>query len=301
MGRDMVWARHPWGPLSAPMEVEAVRRLRDNLINNLTACRSFFIICQYPEGSPDWDHFTVTDAMAVFFALMVDAHLPVASFHLIYTNKRAQTLVMDVRRVPKLLYRQPTFKSIWAKLENLSLEQYLTLGNFSLLLELVLSAPNLRTLLLNLGSHELAAEFMHELAEASSFSQLKSLALFRTSVTAADLCKILVNIRKSLSQLTLYHVCLAQGEHWTTVFDELNQDFVALQTISLYFLWANFPTRDRFFFPSVQSVCRLPELLRGQLHILYSDDTQNSPALGFEYSGSDIPQILGHLRSGIQC
>lgn len=298
IGRGLVLDRHPWGSLSAPMEVEAIRRLRDNLINKLTKCRSFFIFCRYPEGHPDMNRVTITDAVAVFFALIIDAQLPVSSFHLIYANKFSRTLIMDMRRLPKLLYRQPEFKVAWSNLQKLSLEQYLTLDNFGFLLELILSAPNLRTLLLNLGSHDLACEFMHELAETATFSQLKEFALFRTLVRAPDLIKMLGHVRRTLSNLTLYHVSLAQDDHWTSVLRELSRDFPDLTSISLYYLWTNAPTKEVLSFPDLQKAPIIYESPCQRLHMLYAERPIKSPAvLGVEYSGPKVPQVLSLLQT----
>lgn len=300
VGHGLVWDRHPWGPLSAPLEMEPIRRLRDNLVHNLTRCRSFFIFCRYPEGHPDMNHVTITDAVAVFFALVVDAQLPVSSFHLIYANKYSRTLIMDMRRLPKLLYRQPQFKTVWSNLKKLSLEQYLTLDNFGFLLELVLSAPNLQTLLLNLGSHDLACEFMHELAESGTFSQLQELALFRTLVRAPDLIKILRGMRKNLATLTLYHVSLAADDIWASVLKELASDFAALQSVSLYYLWTTTPTKELFSFPDLQKEPILRESPDQNLHLLYGEKpVKGPPVLGIDYSGSKASQVLGLLQTTV--
>lgn len=297
VGRGLVWDRHPWGPISAPLEVEAIRSLRDNLIQNLTNCRSFFIFCRYPEGHPDMSHVTITDAVAVFFALVVDARLPVSSFHLIYANKYSRTLIMDMRRLPKLLYRQPEFKLVWANLQKLSLEQYLTLDNFGFLLELVLSAPNLRTLLLNVGSHDLASEFMHELAESAIFPQLRELGLFRTSMRGPDLHKLLANIRPNLTSLTLYHVSLAPGSDWAPFLEDLSQGFLGLQSISLYCLWASTPAKNLLTFPDIPKTPSLCTSKGHHLNVFYSEDLKGPTVLGIDYSGSKISHVLNLLRT----
>ncbi|KAJ5163942.1 uncharacterized protein N7500_005772 [Penicillium coprophilum] len=296
VGRGLVWDRHPWGPISAPLEVEAIRSLRDNLIQHLTNCRSFFVFCRHPEGHPDMDHVTITDAVAVFFALVIDARLPVSSFHLIYADKYSRALIMDMRRLPKLLYRQPEFKFVWGNLQKLSLEQYLTLDNFGFLLELVLSAPNLQTLLLNVGSHDLAAEFMHELAESASFSQLRELALFRTSMRGPDLHKLLGNIRPNLTSLTLYHVSLTPGSDWAPFLKELSQGFLALQSISLHCLWASTPAKGVFIFPDIPQTPSLCTSKGQHLTMFYSEDIETPTVLGVEYSGSKMSQVLSLLQ-----
>lgn len=304
VGRGLVWDRHPWGPISAPLEVEAIRSLRDNLIHNLPHCRSFFIFCRYPEGHPDMSHFTITDAVAVFFAIVVDARLPVSSFHLIYADRHSRPLIMDMRRLPKLLYRQPEFKAVWGNLQKLSLEQYLTLDNFGFLLELVLSAPNLQTLVLNLGSHNLASEFMHELAENGNFSQLRELALFRTSVRARDLHNILGNIRANLTSLTLYSVSLAPGDNWDPFLKKLAQGFLALQSISLYYLWACTPMKALLNFPDIlktPSWCNSKILTDQHLNMFYSEDLKSPIVLGIEYSGSRMSHVLSLLQMPTVC
>lgn len=297
VGRGLVWDRHPWGPISAPLEVEAIRSLRDNLIQSLTNCRSFFIFCRYPEGHPDMSHVTITDAVAVFFALVVDACLPVSSFHLIYANKYSRTLIMDMRRLPKLLYRQPEFKVVWGNLKKLSLEQYLTLDNFGFLLELVLSATSLQTLLLNLGSHDLAAEFMHELAESANFSELRELALFRTSMRGPDLHKLLGNVRENLVALTLYHVTLAPGSDWTPFLKDLCQGFLTLHRISLYYLWASTPAKGLLTFPDIQKTYSLCTSKDQHLNMFYSEDINSPTVLGIEYSGTNVSQVLNLLQA----
>ncbi|KAJ5852755.1 uncharacterized protein N7529_012140 [Penicillium soppii] len=297
VGRGLVWDRHPWGPISAPLEVEAIQSLRDNLIQRLTNCQSFFIFCRYPEGHPDMSHVTMTDTVAVFFALVIDARLPVSSFHLIYANKYSRTLIMDMRRLPKLLYRQPEFKIVWGNLKKLCLEQYLTLDNFGFLLELVLCAPNLQTLLLNLGSHDLAAEFMHEVAEGADFSQLRELALFRTCMRGIDLHKLLGNVRSSLAALTLYHITLVPGSDWTPFLRELCQGFPALHRISLYYLWASTPAKGLMAFPDIQKSPSMCTSKDQHLSTFYSEDIKSPTVLGIEYSGTMVSHVLNLLQA----
>lgn len=298
LGHGLVWDRQPWGTLSDPMNVEQIRRLRDDLVNSLTRCRSFFIFCRYPEGRPDMKHMTITDAVAVFFSLVIDGQLPVSSFHLIYANQYSRTLIMDMRRMPKMLYRQPQFKLAWSALKKLSLEQYLTLDNVGFLLELVLSAPNLQTLLLNLGSHDLAGEFMHELAETGSFSQLQELALFRTSVRAPDLIKILASMRKTLATLTLYHVSLSADEDWTSVLTEVSTNCDALQSISLYYLWATTPAKELYSFPDLQKETSLCQSPGHKLHMLHAENPVKSPSiLGIDYTGPRVSRVLSLLQT----
>lgn len=299
VGHGIEWERYRWGPLSAPLQIEAIRTLHNNLLHDLTNCRSFFIFCRYPEGQPDLGRVTITDAVRVFFALLDG--IKVHSFHLIYANKYSRTLIMDMRRLPKLLYRQPEFQNAWLNLKKLSLEQYLTLENFGFLLELVLSAPNLETLLLNLGSHDLSCEFIHELAEKGTLSQLHELALFRTSMHGPDVKKLLRNVQGSLSALTLYHVSLSPDDTWASIIQALGEDFLRLQSISLYYLWSSIPSKELLAFPDLRKVpdfCNLPEQ---HLHMFYSESSRSQTVLGVEYSGPKMSQVLRLLQTTSKC
>lgn len=298
VGRGLTLNRHPWGTLAAPLEVQALKQLGNNLLYHLVNCRSFFIFCRFPEGRPDMSRVTITDAVTVFFSLVVDAQVPASSFHLIYANKNSRTLVMDMRRVPKMLYRQPRFKAAWSNLQKLSLEQYLTPDNFGFLLELVLSASNLQTLLLNLGSHDLACEFMHELAETADFSRLRELAVFRTAMRASDLQTILDRLHNTLTALTLYHISLASEGSWEPVLKDLSSDCTVLQRISLYYLWASSPEKKLLEFPDLQKTSDLCELVGQSLQMVYSESEAHS-VLGVEYSGADMSKVLTLLQTTV--
>lgn len=299
VGHGLDWERYRWGPLSAPLQIEAIQTLHSNLLHGLTNCRSFFIFCRYPEGQPDLGRITITDAVRVFFALLDG--IKVHSFHLIYANKYSRTLIMDMRRLPKLLYRQPEFQNAWLNLKKLSLEQYLTLENFGFLLELVLSAANLETLLLNLGSHDLSCEFIHELAELSTLSQLHELALFRTSMHGPDVKKLLCKVQGSLSALTLYHVSLSPGDSFASIIQALGEDFSRLQSISLYYLWSSIPSKELLAFPDLRKVPALCNLPEQHLRMFYSETSKSPTVLGVEYSGPKMSQVLRLLQTTSKC
>ena len=177
------------------------------------------------------------------------------------------------------------------------MEQYLTLDNFGFLLELVLSAPNLKTLLLNLGSHDLAAEFMHELAEAAPFSQLEELALFRTALRAADLNLLLDSIRSTVKTLTLYHVSLPPEDTWTSVLKGLSREFVSLNSISLYYLWSSASAKELLSFPDLNKAKTFCESPEQRLHMFYSDNSKIPAVLGVEYCGPNMSQVMGLLQT----
>ncbi|KAJ5618792.1 hypothetical protein N7510_002776 [Penicillium lagena] len=257
VGHGIEWERYQWGPLSEPLQIEAIRTLQNNLLHCLTNCRSFFIFCRYPEGQPDLGRVTITDAVR--------------------------------------------FRSAWSNLKKLSLEQYLTLENFGFLLELVLSAPNLETLLLNLGSHDLSCEFIHELAETGALSQLHELALFRTSMHGPDVTKLLRNIQGSLCALTLYHVSLSPDDSWVSIIQALGEDFLRLQSISLYYLWCSTPSKELLAFPDLGKVPALHNLPEQHLHMFYSETSKSPTVLGLEYSGPKMSQVLRLLQTTSKC
>ncbi|RJE20997.1 hypothetical protein PHISCL_06667 [Aspergillus sclerotialis] len=97
LGRDIVWERHSWGPLASPLLVEEIQNLKNTLLYDLVNCRSFFIFCRYPEGRLDLTRMTITDAVAVFFAIISDSLLPLKAFSLAYSTNQACSLSMDMR------------------------------------------------------------------------------------------------------------------------------------------------------------------------------------------------------------
>lgn len=286
VGREIAWERHPWGPLASPLQVDAVRMLRDSLLYDLVKCRSFFVVCRYPEGRPDLDRVTVSDAVGVLFAIVSDARLPVKSFHLMYSSGRRRSLSMDMRRLP-LVHRQPAFSSAWTHLQELCLEQYLTLENFPFMLDLMLSAPNLRILSLTLSSHDLSAGFLHELASSDRFPQIQQLGLFRTSVQVSDLESLVRRLSKDLRAIRLHDISLVSGS-WDSVFAELRSDFPVLTSFSFISLRRT-PSCGTLTFSELEKKCP------GQYNLQCSGDS--SVPLGIEYSGSTVSDVLGLLQT----
>lgn len=292
VGRDISWDRHPWGPLSSPVQTQAVRTLRDNLVHSLVRCRSFSVICRYPEGRPGFDHLTVSDAVAVFFAIIADCHLPVKSFHLLYSSDRPRPLSMDMRRLPPLLPRQPGFLAAWSHLQELSVQQYSTLESFPFLLDLILNAPNLRVLRLTLSLHDLSAGFIYELASSGSLPQIQDLSLSRTSVRADDLRALLRRLGSSLRALRLHDVSNV-SDHWEPVFEELKSGFPSLHFLSFCCLRLGSSSSRFLTFPALGktfSASGVP----GQARLHYSDGLSD-PA-GLEYTGTASSEVLGSLQ-----
>ena len=292
VGRDIAWDRYPWGPLSSPLKLECIRTLRDNILHRFVYCRSFFIICRYPEGRPDLDRMTVSDAVAVFFSIMADSHLPLKSFHLVYSSDHPRSLSMDMRRLPPLLPRQPGFKAAWNHLQELSLQQYLTLESFPFLLDLILNAPNLRILRLALSSHDLSAGFIHEIATSYCLPEIRELELSRTSVQGADLQMLLDRLSDSLRAFSL-HVISIISKDWTSLFEELKLSIPALRSLSFCCLRVASPFRGLLTFPALGKMSSISGSL-GQATLRYADDLPIP--VGLAYTGPSAPEVLGILQ-----
>lgn len=297
VGRDLAWKRHPWGPLAAPLQIEEIRNLRDNLVQRLVNCRSFCITCRYPEGRPDLTRMTLSDAVAIFFALIADSKLPVKYFHLNYASVRSRSLSMDMRRLPPLALRHPGFTSAWSHLEHFFLDQHLTLESFPLLLDLILSAPDLKTLSLNLSCQDLSAGFINELALSESLPRLQQLGLSRTLVQANDLQTILYRLADSLRALDLNHVNVMSGGSWDAVFGSLKTGFPLLETLSLSYLRVASPDCEFITFPAIEKKLKnlQSSILAQKCKLIYSDGKAAQDLVGIEYSGPDISSLLDIL------
>lgn len=296
LGRDIVWERHSWGPLASPLLVEEIQNLKNTLLYDLVNCRSFFIFCRYPEGRLDLNRMTITDAVAIFFAVISESLLPLKAFSLAYSTNQACSLLMDMRRLPPLLHRQPGFLSAWSHLKELSIDQYLTQESFPLFCELVLSAPNLHSLSLNLSFHDLSAGLIHELASSKSFPSLRQLKLSRSLVQANDLKPLLRRVSGSLRDLVLQYISFTSDDAWDSIFEEIKSDLPVLQSISLSFLRVNASACRTLTFPALETEPFTTSLLAKNCELAYLDDKSLSLAVGVKYSGPRLSDILELLH-----
>lgn len=295
LGRDIVWERHSWGPLSSPSLVEDIQNLKNTLLYDLVNCRSFSILCQYPEGRLDLNRMTITDAVAIFLAVISNSCLPLKSFSLVYSTNQSGSLPMDMRRLPPLLHRQPGFLSAWSHLEELSIDQYLTQESFPFLCDLVISASNLRCLSLSLSFHELSAGFIHELASSDSLPSLQQLRLSRSFVEANDLKSLIRRLSGSLRVLDLQSISFISDDSCDSIFEELKSDLPVLQSISLGFLRANKPVCRVLTFPALRTEPFIASLPGKKCEVAYLDDKSLSFAIGVKYSGVDLSDVLEML------
>lgn len=293
IGRDIIWDRHPWGLLSSPLKVKHIQVLRDNLIHNFIYCRSFFVACRYPEGRPDLDRMTVSDAVAVFFAMMADSHFPIKSFHLIYASQQPRPLPLDMRRIPPLLHRKLGFSDAWSHLQELVLQQYLTLESFPFLLDLILSAANLRILRLTMSSNDVSAGFIHELASSDSLPRLQELGLSRTSVEAGDLRTLLRRLSGNL-RILCFHDILMLSDDWLSILEELKLDFPVLKCLDFNRLRVSSPSCGLLTFPALQKMAAAGALF-GQADLLYFDGL--SAPTGIGYVGPAASEVPGMLQT----
>ncbi|RAH75704.1 uncharacterized protein BO66DRAFT_387533 [Aspergillus aculeatinus CBS 121060] len=214
LGRNLEWQRSAAGHIFNPLENPTIQQFRNNLVDKLVNCRSFVISPLGNHLAPDEDemdvsydqHFTPDDAASILLDIIADTALPVKLFW--YgrgTNYRSE--IMNIQRLPKTLFLSPGFRAGWGSLTNLHLEHKLTPHNYSFLLNMLLSTPNLRKLYLSLTPKDLAIEFYSYVAKSESLScLLERISLCCTAIRSSDLMHILDRSRHTLKRLILSDV-----------------------------------------------------------------------------------------------
>ncbi|KAE8381675.1 hypothetical protein BDV26DRAFT_301259 [Aspergillus bertholletiae] len=209
LGRNLEWQRSAAGHIHSPLQIPAVQRFRNDLVEKLTNCRSFVMSPVRTKFVPeeadinDSEHFNPDDAAGILLEIIADTSLPMKLFWY-GTGVNYTSSIMDIQRLPKNLFTNPTFKSGWGQLENLHLDHKLTPYNYSFILNMILHAPHLRKIYLSLAPRDLAIEFFSDLAQSASLpSSLERIAICFTSIRAADLIKILNHSRQTLRRVIL--------------------------------------------------------------------------------------------------
>ncbi|KKA19372.1 Uncharacterized protein T310_6654 [Rasamsonia emersonii CBS 393.64] len=249
IGRGFVWHRHPSSGhllLSALLQVPAVQTLRDLLLHKLVNCRSFHVYSHYWEHMLDFETLWPTDVVTVLFAIVSDTGLPIQSFHLEYLRRGTGP---GNRRVTtdRLCFEQsrtPEFRAAWAHLQALTLEQSVSLDIFDWLMELILHAPRLQKLGLNLDYVDLSTDFIDRLSSAEALPRLQELRLYGFRFTEATILRLILRLGESLRSVLFRFATIYSGGTWVAVLRALRCNCPLLDSIWLY-NHAEWPQEDR--------------------------------------------------------
>ncbi|KAE8389073.1 hypothetical protein BDV23DRAFT_184778 [Aspergillus alliaceus] len=209
LGRNLQWQRSAAGHIHNPLQIPTIQRFRNDLVDKLVNCRSFVLSPVRSKYVPEEDalsddkHLNPDDTAAILLEIIANASLPMKLFWY-GTGANYTSNIMDIQRLPKTLFMNPSFKSGWELLENLHLDHKLTPHNYSFILNMILHAHNLRKIYLSLAPRDLAIEFFAHLGASQSFpGSLERIALCYTSIRVVDLISILSHSRQTLKRVIL--------------------------------------------------------------------------------------------------
>ena len=201
-GRGFEWHPHSSGHTEAPLP--GLEKLQAILVHNLPNCNSFHV--RSLGGSDDEsDDLTASDVIAMILSVIARTSLPVKS--LIVEFERAQ---VDAKRLQMWKYRQPSFRSGWSHVQDLSLAQSLTSETFDWAIGLIVHATSLRELSLGFGFDH-SASFVERLCSLNVLQGLASFNLAAAHVTSDKLSELVVHSRYSLRALSFRHISIESG------------------------------------------------------------------------------------------
>ena len=236
LGQGVQWHRHPSGHVDVLSP--GPQTLGHLLALNLPNCRSVHI--RSPSGTED-ESDTLTHSDAVGLILLLVPSLPTTSPVTSFTvDTRAHgSSFLDAKKLPMAQCRQPPFLHAWAHVQELVLEQSLTPETFAWSLDLVLHAPRLRVLSLDLGFDQSEA-FMERLCAAESAPRaLETLSLARGHMTVAQLSRIIEPCGGTLRALSLKQLSMSRYGDWPIALGRLRSHAPLLESISVHWLSAH--------------------------------------------------------------
>ena len=298
LGRGFSWHRHPSGYLVDPLPGFQV--LRGILVNSLVNCRSFHIpSLTRQEDSNNIGSITPTDAIGILLAVIAETSLSVKSFSLGYRIQG--TGEIDGRRLHMPRYQTPEFRTAWAHLRELFLEQPMTSDTSDRALELVVRAPNLRKLSLRLR-YDRPCSFLDRLVSADTLHGLQDLELSAASVTAEMISRLLLRSLNSLRALSLWHVYMGDGDTWASVFRAWKTTLPFLERISVTWLREHRGQRVyRVLFPRLSCIPVVPGLAGRQIEVHYRSLWGEWMVAGASYQGPGMDVALETLASSVVC
>ena len=108
------------------------------------------------------------------------------------------------KRLQMWQYRQPSFRTAWARVQELVFEQNLTPETFDWEMDLILNTTSLRKLSLDVGRDQ-SSPFLERLRHVSPLHSLKSFKLARDSTSVGNLSRLVERSHDSLRVLSLKH------------------------------------------------------------------------------------------------
>lgn len=286
LGGGFQWHQHSPGHTEAPLP--GLEKLQDILVHNLPNCRSFHI----KSGSQSIEE---SDAIGIILSIITRTSLPVKSFIVDFSSG-----VVDEKRLQMWQYRQPSFRSGWSHVQELSFVHVLASETFDWAIDLIVDATSLRKLSLAWDFGR-SASFIERLCSSNALHGLQSFSLDHAHVASDKLSELLVRSRYSLRALSFRHVAIESGSDWPTVLGQLSDQLPFLENISMRYLFRyRHDGRYQFIFPSLSSNPVVPGSGGRRFTLKWGWRKRESKLFGVDYQGPGVDKALKMLMNAAE-
>lgn len=184
--------------------------------------------------------------------------MPIKSFCIDYLNHASGNKKVTPKRLCFEQCRTPEFRDAWAHLEELTLEQSLTLNIFDWSTELLIHAPRLQKLALNTDHETLGDELLVRLSSMQPLPKLQELRLSKVHFTEETILRLLLRLRGSLRAVSFRFCNIESGGTWRAVLHALRYECPSPESIHLFRLVES-PREDRHVaFPALLESAIVP-------------------------------------------
>jgi hypothetical protein len=299
LGEGFYWPRNPSGYLQAPLP--GAEKLRDILVNKLVHCKSFHIHGSGGTDEYESDRLDPTDAVGIILAIIAETSLAVKSFSVDFN--RHGTGWVDAKQLQMPLYHHPQFRKAWAHLEELRLQHTTRSDTFDWAMDLLSHAPSLRKLSLDFD-YTFSASFLSRSVSFAHISKgLQDLRLGHAHITVDLLSNLLLKSRDSLRALSFWRIYTEHGSTWVTVFRDLRDKLLHLESISLFGLGGDGSSQIRtplVMFPTLHADLAVPGSQGRKFQLRYKKWKGEQRVIGASYQGPGMDAALEILAKSVE-
>lgn len=307
LGEGLEWNRHPSGHLINLQEQPAVKLLQP-ILCRLVNCKSFECSSISTPDHPDLaDIARATDAVQVFLDIVAEASLPVASFTVNFrAHHNTGRNYLDPRRLHLAYFKKAGFVARWAHVEELTLNFTL---DFEIILnwasDLILSAPNLKKLDVNLETDDNTFFLIQRLASTDSlvWPQLQELRLRHTRSSIAHLTALLHKFQQTLRILCIGVLRTdASVDDLKLFFQTLSRGFPSLEEIDFWPWWSGTGIYDPqiVHYPGVPENFMMDETEKARVKVVSRTWKRARRNRFVGYSGPQVHLVLDMLARSVE-
>lgn len=308
-GDGFEWDRHESGHLIDLQKQPAVKLLRP-ILSRLVNCKSFECWSLDTPEYLDLGRITrATDAVQVILDIVAEARLPIASFTVNFqVNHNTAHGYLDPRRLNPVYFQKDGFGARWAQLENLTLDFMLSFDVvLTWTLDLILAAPNLKKLYINLDMHDNTPVFMQRLAltDRLVWHQLQELRLH--NIRISSMTHLMALLHKCQLTLRVLHIRSLRTDtnvaNMRAFFQTMSTSFPSLEEIDFGSWWSGSGRGLRdvniVHYPGIPDNSTLDDAEKSRVKVVTRAHRQARWNRFVGYSGPQVHAVLEMLARSV--